>query len=224
MADDIHIRCSHCQLHLAGPLSHVESRKGRVAFGDFAVGFNEFFSVREILFSTNDLDEFTFESEDDLYIHPQWYDGWRRHWPDFAQGAVTRRLFAVAQGHGCCGPRGTVECRCGVQLGRVMADCIGSQWMVFFDSRVDRSDQHDGHWTIHSDAEKPTQWYEDFGERVNNRRHGEWERWLVVPYLVPVQRRNKNHEPVTVNEERFDRRLVGYAQWAKGELIGEIVE
>ena len=226
MADDlhIHIRCSQCQRHLAGPLSHVESSKEIFEFGDFTVGFNEFYSVREIQFSRDELFDFTFESEDDLYIHPQWYDGWRSDWPDFAQGGVTRRLFAVANGYGCCGARGTVECQCGVQIGRVMADCIGSQWMVFFDSRIDRSDNHDGRWMIHSDADNPTQWYEEYGELVKNRRNSEWERWLVIPHLVSVQRRNKNREIVTVNEERFDRRLISLAQWTDGELICEVLE
>ena len=81
---------------------------------------------------------------------------------------------AVADGFGCCGPQGTVECTCGVQLGRVMADCIGSQWMVFFDSRIERSDRHDGHWMLHTDTEAPTQWYEDSGQLIGNRRNGEW--------------------------------------------------
>lgn len=223
MTDDVHIRCSHCSCHLAGPLAHTQS-SGNVGFDEFIVGFNQFLLVAEVQFSTKDLFVFRFESENDFCVHPQWYEGWRHNWPEFAKGAVTRRLFATTEAYGCCGPVGTVTCRCGTQLGQVMADCLGLQWMVFFESRIDRSDEQDGYWTFHSDADEPIHWFEDSGELVNNRRNGDWERWLVMPQVAPVKRRNKNREPVMINEERIDRRLVSVARWAHGELVCETAD
>ncbi len=224
MSGGFHLRCSRCRLHLAGPLSPAESKRGSVAFEDVAVGFDECVAVRDILFPTGDLFGFRHESGDDLLVHPQWCEGWRRDWPDRAPGGATRRMSTVTRGYGCCGPQGAAECGCGAAVGWVMADCIGPQWMVFFHAKVDRSDRHDGPWTIRSDAGGPDRWHEESGELIRNRRDGEWERWLVVPELVPVRRRGDDREFAIVREERLERRLVGSAGWSEGRLICEIGE
>ena len=38
------------------------------------VGYNEFLPVSAINFSTDNLFDFSFRTEHDLYVHPQWYN------------------------------------------------------------------------------------------------------------------------------------------------------
>lgn len=224
MAGDLHIRCGRCGVHLGGPLGRVESGTAGVACEGAALGLDDWLAVGAIRFPKGDLFDFAFESEDDLFLHPQWCEGWTRDWPDLAQGAATRRRFAVAKGYGCCGASGDLACRCGAALGKIVADCIGPHWAVLFDSRIERSDRIDGRWTIHADADGDGPWYEDHGELIRNRRQGEWERWLVTPQLIDIPTRDRHRAPAIARQERLDRRWVGSSQWDDGRLICEVSE
>ena len=221
----IHVRCKECQRHIAGPLSeNTDQRTGEVGYGDFMVRFDEFIVMRDITFSTKGIYDFEFESGDDLYVHPQWLDGWHGSWSDTYTGCATRRMFASADGYGCCGPRGRVVCVCGGQLGRGAADCDLRQWLVLFSSAIDRSDTTDGIWVVHADATSAPNWIEECGEISNNLRNGEWEYWDVLLTHDMEAGRNKNRESIWTRKEKLERRLIRVEEWNGGQLIASTAE
>ena len=211
----IHLRCRACKLHLAGALS------GKKDWHNPEFGLFEYVEVSQVEFDLGKLTEFSYQSPEDLIIHPQWYANWKQEWEEDAIGAAIRQMSISTKdsGYGCCGPIGKITCRCGKEIGNVFADCYASHWMLLFEKKIERSDQVDGEWTIHADGENKNEWLEVTGKIVNGQREGEWEIWRNEILPVLVKTRNKAREEVILRKEEFERELIRIEIWHQGNFI-----
>ena len=74
-----------------------------------------------------------------------------------------------------------------------------------YDKVVDRSDQNDGPWTLHSEAEKKTDWIECVGVLLGGRLPCDLECWYNEVTYAAVEKRNKNHDVVVETKSLMTR-------------------
>lgn len=114
---------------------------------------------------------------------------------------------------------GTTQCQCGVTIGRIYADCLGEQWMLFDSLKVDRSDQVGGYWQLRSDADSEFQWIDELGHFHTNLRDGDWEYWHNTLHVERVPRRDKQRKEAAVDSNRIERHLIRLESWSRGALL-----
>ncbi|MBT3313730.1 MAG: hypothetical protein HN390_03860 [Anaerolineae bacterium] len=183
--------------------------------------FAEYLEVRDAKFELKNYMEFSYQSPNDLILHPQWYENWKGEWSEISFGAATRIMFISTKnnGYGCCGPIGRITCSCGEVLGNVFADCYAPQWMLLFESKIGRSDQADGEWRIHADGKNKNEWVESVGEIVDGQKEGEWECWKNESISVLVKTRNKTREEIILQKDETERELIRLETWHQGDLV-----
>lgn len=121
----------------------------------------------------------------DLIAHAQWCFDWVTTYSKHSENTYSWSTGISCHETGCCGPNGAIKCACGAEIGMVFADCIHDPpTMIFYDKKIQRSDQCDGPWIINDNR------LEQWGTFIDGRRHGEWESFQPGSYgqqLVKIE-------------------------------------